>query len=61
MEIKNEREDLLFLIQQLLKAGAMPSDVYQQNYYDLMDVLKARPRDERAELVDPLVAVLGGR
>lgn len=61
MEIKNEREDLLFLIQDLLKAGAMPSDVLKQNYYDLMEVLKARPRDERPELVDPLAAVLGRR
>ena len=61
MEIKNEREDLLFLIQELLKSGAMPSDVLKQNYYDLMEVLKARPRDERPELVDPLAAVLGRR
>lgn len=61
MQLKNSREDLLYLTKTLLTAGAMPSDVLQQNYYDLMSVLQARPKDERPELIDPLAAVLERR
>lgn len=58
MQIKNQREDLQYLIKTLLASGAMPSDVEQQNFYELMEILKARPSDERPELVDPLDAVI---
>ena len=58
MQLKDEREDLLYLIKMLLAEGAMPSEVGKQNYYDFLDVLLARPKDKRPELIDPIDAVV---
>ncbi|MCX8721221.1 MULTISPECIES: hypothetical protein [unclassified Lactobacillus] len=58
MQLKDEREDLLYLIKMLLAEGAMPSEVGKQNFYDFLEVLKARPKDRRPELIDPIDAVI---
>ncbi|MCO6530588.1 MULTISPECIES: hypothetical protein [Lactobacillus] len=46
------------MIKMLLAEGAMPSEVGKQNYYDFFEVLKARPKDKRPELIDPIDAVV---
>ena len=46
-------EDLDYNKQQaLLELHILPADYDSQDYYDLLDVLKARPREDRP--VDPL-------
>lgn len=46
---------MLYLKQQLLvNSGTLPDDIDKQDYFELLEMMKARPRDERP--VDPAVA-----
>lgn len=52
-ELNNMLEDLEYNEQQaLLELHILPADYDEQDYYDLLDVLKARPKDKRP--VDPM-------
>lgn len=48
MALKNEIEDWNYLKKQLFQNyGILPDDVDKQNYVNLLETLKARPKDER--------------
>lgn len=45
---KNEREDYLFLKQHLLlTAGMLPSQLEQEDYFDFLELMQAKPADQR--------------
>ncbi|RMC47711.1 hypothetical protein [Lactobacillus sp. ESL0225] len=52
--LKNNREDLLLNLKQFTEMGILPSQAKNEDYYDLLDVMKARPKEERIELIDPI-------
>lgn len=46
---------MLYLKQQLLvNSGTLPDDIDKQGYFELLEMMKARPREDRP--VDPAVA-----
>jgi hypothetical protein len=53
-ELKNNREDLLLNLKQFTEMGILPSQAKNEDYYDLLSVMKARPKEERIELIDPI-------
>ncbi|MDF7639965.1 hypothetical protein PT285_11185 [Lactobacillus sp. ESL0791] len=53
-ELKNNHEDLLLNLKEFTEMGILPSQARQEDYYDLLSVMGARPKDKRPELVDPV-------
>jgi hypothetical protein len=45
---------LLFNLKQFTEMGILPSQAKREDYYDLLSVIKARPKEERVELIDPV-------
>lgn len=59
--LKNNREDLLLNLKQFTEMGILPSQAKEEDYYDLLDVMKARPKKERLELIDPVEQLRNSR
>lgn len=53
-DLKNNHEDLLLNLKQFTEMGILPSQAKNEDYYDLLSVMKARPKEERIELIDPI-------
>lgn len=41
-------------LKQFAEIGVLPSQARHEDYYDLLAVMKARPKEERIELIDPI-------
>jgi hypothetical protein len=47
-QIKSENEDIRYLSKQLmLEGGMLPSAYQEEDYFELLDTLAARPREDR--------------
>lgn len=57
-ELDNQIADIAYLKKELLNIGIMPSQVDQEDMVDLLEVLRAKPREERPQPVDEAFANL---
>ncbi|KAF0335201.1 hypothetical protein GBO93_09495 [Pediococcus acidilactici] len=55
--MKNQQEDFNLLAQQLLAEGLSPKEFDDSSFFNTMETLNARKKEDRAELVDPLEAI----
>lgn len=54
----NQIADIAYLKKELLNIGIIPSQVDQEDMVDLLEVLRAKPREERPQPVDEAFANL---
>ncbi|MCG0728541.1 hypothetical protein [Lactiplantibacillus plantarum] len=55
--MKNQQEDFNLLAQQLLTEGLSPKEFDGSSFFSMMATLNARKKEDRVELVDPLMAI----
>lgn len=47
-DLKNEREDFAYLKRMLLtESGVVPDQINEQDYFEFLEIMKAKPRDKR--------------
>lgn len=48
---------MALLRKQCLQLGILPDDVNEQDFFTLLETLKAREREDRTELIDPAASL----